>query len=535
MPRNPLKQKAFPVGLFIILSTLVIVGGLLWIRAQAAKPEYAFTVQYANPDPISRGVAVYYRGVQVGRVLDVSLARDGRSTLVQVGVTMKNLLLPDDVQPYIRLEGITGQRYVEIEPPEKPRAETGYIRNGQMVAGAVTLTWDKLQEQLARIAEQRTLEKILVSTQRTVSHMEIASNRLDLFLREMEDPAKTSIYQFNRTARGIETAAAAFTDNTRNMGGTVAGIGRAARRFDVTLASLGSELQGSGLISNWAQAGADLSAGVTEARSSIQEVSGQFGTLTGQVGQTLESVNRQFLESDLAPNISGAAGQIQSGVQSLLEGPATLPTELTELNQILADIRQSGQRLEQTLSALSRQPASPQMRADVQNLKQLTNLIRQAPAQIRPEMLTGQSSQQVQRQFEQLRLFGELLSSAADRLQSSVAQAPPKTSREQVLDHLRRLADLGDTLALQVQRIEPNLDCLVAQMPPPKPGLFGSIQNTVQQINRTAARFDCVAGQLNHMLSQRFLGFKLFFGQPGGGIDCDQLQPNGRIVLDGRH
>jgi hypothetical protein len=364
--------------------------------------------------------------------------------------------------------------------------------------------------------------------------MEIASNRLDLFFREMEDPAKTSIYQFNRTARGIETAAAAFTYNTRNMGGTVAGIGRAARRFDVTMASLGSELQGSGLISNWAQAGADLSAGVTEARSSIQEASGQFGTLTGQVGQTLESVNRQFLESDLAPNISGAAGQIQSGVQSLLEGPATLPAELNEMNQILADVRQSGQRLDRTLSALSRQSVSPRMRADIQNLKQLTNLIRQAPAQIRAEMLAGQSPQQVQRQFEQLRLFGELLSSASDRLQLSLAQSPANASRQQAMDYLMRLTNLGDTLSLQAQRIEPNLDRLVAQVPPPRPGLFGSIRNTVQQINRTAARFDCVAGQLNHMLSQRFLGFKLFFGQPGGGIDCDQVQPNGRIVLDGR-
>lgn len=533
MPRDPVKEKALPVGIFIILSTVLLIAGLIWLRGLASRPEYTFIVRYDNPDPLSKGVAVYYRGVQIGRVTEVALAPDFNSTRVEVGVTMKALRLPDNVQPYIRLEGITGQRYLELEPAEGT-APFNYITNGEVINGARSLTLDKLQEQLARIAEARTLEKILVSTQQTVAQLASTSNRLDRFLSDMTRPAHAALLQFNRTTREMGLAAGQFGGmssearnaipriansaeqlgrNTSNVDQTVVAVSRAANRFTSTLGFLEAQLRGSDLLPTWAQTGAELSQGISS-----------FRQTTDQFGQTLESVNKQLLQSDLIPNLTSATTEIRQGVQSLSGSPSTLPPDLVELNRLLADIHASGRTLEQALDQwIAQQPKhalSSRTEDDLQSVRRLTDLIRQSPSEIRADRLAGLDVAQLRRQMEQLRLFGQLAAEASDRLESALSVLPAGSPKTRILGGLGQLEDQGVRLSMHIQQMTPRLAQLATQLPKSSPGLFGSINSAVRQINQTAERFDCVATQLNHILSQRFLGFRLFFGRPGAGFDC---------------
>lgn len=531
MPRNPVKEKALPVGIFLILSTVLVVGGLLWIRGLLSRPAYTFTIRYQNPDPINEGVAVYYRGVQIGRVVKVDLAPDFQSTLVQVGVEMKDLHIPDNVNPYLRLEGITGQRFVELEPPKGP-VSNHYIAGGEVIPGAASLTWERIQEQISHIAEERTLEKILVSTQQTMEKLEDVSVKLSVFVHDARYSLRQVAGQLNQTAGQIgntahhfsrlaqstegqipkiSAAIQQFSQNTSTMDDAMASLDNAADKVAENVDFVGSELRQSGLINKWAQAG-----------SGVQQATGQFSQASSQFGETMTSLDRQLAGSNLMPQSSTTRGLLQPGIHKSYD-PIAMPAELATINSQLARLQQTNRMLENLLLRIPDQRLSGRMRIDLQSIQEFSQLIDQLPQQVQLTDLAGQDLATVQHHFNQLQQFGDLLTTGMQRLKPTFTRPEVPFAQQIELVHLMdQLEQSGHQLSRSVRQAEPLLPHWMKNLPQPKPGLIGLVRNTAEQLNQTAASFDCVAGQLNHMLSQRFLGFKLFFGKPGGGFKCSK-------------
>lgn len=111
----------FQVGIFVIVAGVIALGTAIWLGATSFLRDTETFVTYFSESVqgLDPGSAVKYRGVPAGRVGDIRIAPDGE--LIEVVMDIDSdmaLFLRHDASLRAKLElaGITGLRYVEIEP-----------------------------------------------------------------------------------------------------------------------------------------------------------------------------------------------------------------------------------------------------------------------------------------------------------------------------------------------------------------------------------------------------------------------------------
>lgn len=121
------------VGLFVLVAGGIALGAAIWLGATRFLDETETFVTYFSESVqgLDPGSAVKYRGVPAGRVGSIHIAPDGE--LIEVLLDIDNemaLHLRGDASLRAKLElaGITGLRYIEIEP-----------RSGELLAQAPNL------------------------------------------------------------------------------------------------------------------------------------------------------------------------------------------------------------------------------------------------------------------------------------------------------------------------------------------------------------------------------------------------------------
>ncbi len=547
MSRNQAREKALPVGLFIIIGVTLLVGGAIWLRGLTMAPSYSFVVSYDDPDRISTGAPVIYRGVQVGRVTEMALAPDLNSTHVRVGISDENVVFPENVRIFVRLEGITGQRYLEIESPEGVPADN-YIRDGEIVQGRQSFTWEKIQAQLARIAEDQTLEKILRSTEESLQELEVASKEFTLFtqranrfLANADVPAQRALNEFATASQEVRLAAGEvrqFANNTRGpLENAIPRIATAADQlggffdsFDLKGELGGSLSESLPRFASAAEQFAQNTKGAGNAFQSVERAAGQFE-------ETMATVNTQLIDSELIPNLSRSVAGLGGGLQKISQVFQTAPPkEIAELNQIVTRLQVSGVQLEASLDPLLAGREIPPG-TKVYQLAAIAKAAQEAARTVQPDLIETTRPELIREHLNFLASVSSQLQQATQRLEpiteKNLSTPERPISREatrNIRQNIEKVQESSRLLTGYVQQIEPRLASIMSQADRPHTlgGLLGlgkigstisGIGDAAEQVDQTAARFDCVATQLSKMLNERFLGFKLFFGKPGAGFE----------------
>jgi len=507
MARKRTRDVALPVGLFILLGLVVLVGGVLWIRNIAARPVMSFVVAYNDSDRVTKGLPVYFRGIEVGRVLDTALAKDYRHTLVEIGITDEHLRLPENVEVRVRQEGITGQRFIDINPPKGP--EIGLIENGEMIKGKESRTLEQLQEQLARLAEERTFEKILFATEDTLRELRTASAKTTVFLNNANDfiasvrgPAQNTFQRFGQAGSDISVAANNISGDFRSFSTganqAFSSLGQASDRLSMFIGDVNSELNQTNLIGNLSETTNQIRAGVAGVEQAFSETAGE---------------------------VRGGIRDVRSGLAAV-RGQADAP-EVVELNQLLASLEQGAGTLKRQVRAARDNARNAPLAPTLNELDRLADAIQQTAAANRFSGEDARQPQTVRRQLAALQSIGRRISTAGrqmDRaLQAQQTGVNPDTQIS--INNLRQtmgtLNFIGNSLSEKTAAIAPRSADIVEYYRQPARQSFGGLAATIRQINETAAQFECVARNINDILDERFLGFKLFFGKPGGKYDCD--------------
>ncbi|GIW43344.1 MAG: glycerophosphoryl diester phosphodiesterase [Candidatus Binatia bacterium] len=110
----------FQVGVFVIVSSVVAVAGLIWLGASRYFEKTESFVTYFNESVqgLDVGAAVKFRGVTAGRVSRIAIAPDNELIEVRMAIdpTVAEAIRKDPtVRATLELSGITGLRYVEID------------------------------------------------------------------------------------------------------------------------------------------------------------------------------------------------------------------------------------------------------------------------------------------------------------------------------------------------------------------------------------------------------------------------------------
>ncbi len=118
------KTSKFMVGLFVTLGIVITVVAIIWVGATKYFEKGNRYVTYFDESVqgLQKDSIVKYRGVEVGRVEKISVAPDNHLISVVMKVNLRDNL-PKTTIAQLKVAGITGMVFVELDRQEKGEAE----------------------------------------------------------------------------------------------------------------------------------------------------------------------------------------------------------------------------------------------------------------------------------------------------------------------------------------------------------------------------------------------------------------------------
>ena len=117
MPRN---ISPFKLGLFVLICGALGLTAVVWLGMSHVFEETKTYVSYFDESVkgLQKDAVINYRGVAVGRVVEIGLAPDGR--LIEVVLNLKpDFQVDSSLAVQLRELGLTGLRYLEIDTAPK--------------------------------------------------------------------------------------------------------------------------------------------------------------------------------------------------------------------------------------------------------------------------------------------------------------------------------------------------------------------------------------------------------------------------------
>lgn len=229
------------VGLFVLVLGAAGIAAVLWLAgAEAYRADYDTYYAYMTESVsgLNRDAPVKYRGVDVGRVHDISLVPGAPDQVRLVLDIREGTPIRQDTVAVLRTQGLTGIAYVELSSSDgksaplkaKPGEDYPVIKTGPSLLVRLDNAITTLLAQLTDVSENinallspdnRTAIREIMQDLQTVSHtLATQSKALDAGFesagRAMDNAAKAAT-DLSRLAKRFEHSADAFDRMTASL------------------------------------------------------------------------------------------------------------------------------------------------------------------------------------------------------------------------------------------------------------------------------------------------------------------------------
>jgi len=150
-------SRAFIVGIFVFVGLAIFIITILTLGSQRKTFEKFITVKsyFDNVNGLQKGNNIWFSGVKVGIIKDVSLKEDG-NVEVDMNIEQKSLkYIPKDVMAKLSTDGLIGNKIIEIAggTPNGPRLQAGDIVKSEKLLStdAIMATLSKNNDNLYAI------------------------------------------------------------------------------------------------------------------------------------------------------------------------------------------------------------------------------------------------------------------------------------------------------------------------------------------------------------------------------------------------
>jgi len=174
----------FKAGVYIILTLGLLIFSILWLRFFSIMPDKTITAKFSECGPITKGIPVFYHGVNVGKVDAVDFSDDFRYTMIKILIYRKKMALPKNVYAEIKTEGLTGQKYVEILYPDNPSKEI--LQDGDIIEGRLT-AFAQIIKAINQAVKNERIEKVFGEIKKTATNASDASKKMVRVLKLLEE------------------------------------------------------------------------------------------------------------------------------------------------------------------------------------------------------------------------------------------------------------------------------------------------------------------------------------------------------------
>lgn len=256
------KVNYIVVGLFVLLLSIAMIAGILWLSAGKQYGSVYDTYvahMHESVSGLNQNAPVKYRGVNVGQVRVISLDKSNPE-IVRLELSIeRGTPITEDTIAVLKAQGLTGIAYVELSGgrqdspilkasngPPYPEIKTGLSLLGRLdlsLSGLI-LSFNKTIENLNALLDdenqkalKRTLLRVSVLTDSLAAHkaeLEKALINSSLTMENMANISKQMQGVIDRVARSseaIERMAKDATNTSASVRKTIDSVGPDAKRF----------------------------------------------------------------------------------------------------------------------------------------------------------------------------------------------------------------------------------------------------------------------------------------------------------------
>lgn len=119
-------SSSFKVGLLTIISIIILVFTVMWIKGRALSSGERITVHFKDINGLRAGSGVQMMGYRVGQVEEITPVLNGENSYVKVKFVIiePNITVPTASEISIQQSGLIGEQFLEVMPP---RIRTIYL------------------------------------------------------------------------------------------------------------------------------------------------------------------------------------------------------------------------------------------------------------------------------------------------------------------------------------------------------------------------------------------------------------------------
>lgn len=288
------------VGLFVLLLGAALVGVVFWLYAGGQyEQRYSRYLAYFNESVagLTQNAPVKFRGVDVGRVVEIGLAPD-RSGRVLLALDLDETTpVKEDTVATLRMQGLTGLAQVELSggapdaPPLKAKPPEKY---------PVIQTQPSLMTRL-----DTAVTSVLANLNKTAQNVNALTDE------EMRRSLKRTFANVETTTRVLAEQMPVLEATLKSAAATSAEVGTLAKRLNRT----------AGAVENMAD---DIAKTSGATRGALEDARGGFHQFSSQ---TLPEVNALVAEMrDLSASLKRVSNELEQNPSSLVFGrPAAKP------------------------------------------------------------------------------------------------------------------------------------------------------------------------------------------------------------------
>jgi len=318
------------VGVVIIAAIAVGVVGTLWLKGTNwGRPAIPLQVLLTDVAQLSPGNPVKFRGVQVGRVAEISVEPDGQAVRVTLQLD-DEMPIPDDAVVLLAPESFFGDWQAEIVRPERLPGFAFYpVPPGSQVDGVRVLGGYALPE----------LSRLTASAEQISNNLADLTERFDIaFNEETAANLARAIENFGVVSEDLRALvdqqsqiAMSITVSADSALAEIEASSRVARRSFERIEELLGNSQIDTIVANMAGASGDLSKIASDVAGSSDELAAtlaradsvfaRIDMLTARVAAGEGALGRLVADSTLAVRAEGVLQQLDLLLQDLRENP----------------------------------------------------------------------------------------------------------------------------------------------------------------------------------------------------------------------
>ncbi len=201
------------VGIFVIISIVLLSFlGISFGKLSFNKDEvYVVTFMIDNADGLKKGTKVFYRGLPVGQLDDVSLVGSELSATLSIS---EKYTIPDNIEFAIRQSGFMGDKAIELIVIGEPSDEVlkdGIIYTDRQVGASINKAIDSVERMSTEIADlAKSINKLIQSesttnvVQSTLKSLQSVADNLDKLVSENNNNFNDLVISLGNTMRVIE-------------------------------------------------------------------------------------------------------------------------------------------------------------------------------------------------------------------------------------------------------------------------------------------------------------------------------------------